>query len=123
MKSRASIQSDVTRFRNEIAITATKGELSKEVQAELRKFPYIGTTLSGALSIVPVPDDETRAMVACTGHSGAFDPAEVRASAGDTRLGGEDFSRAIAQLFAKQAEGLSAEEREAWLAAQGSKRG
>lgn len=43
---------------------------------------------------------------------------EVRASAGDTRLGGEDFSRAIAQLFAKQAEGLSAEEREAWLASE-----
>jgi len=40
---------------------------------------------------------------------------EVRASAGDTRLGGEDFSRAIAQLFAKQAEGLTAEERQAWL--------
>ena len=43
---------------------------------------------------------------------------EVRASAGDTRLGGEDFSRAIAQLFAKQAEGLSADEREAWLASE-----
>jgi len=40
---------------------------------------------------------------------------EVRASAGDTRLGGEDFSRAIATLFAKQAEGLSAEEHQAWL--------
>jgi molecular chaperone HscC len=40
---------------------------------------------------------------------------EVRASAGDTRLGGEDFSRAIAQLFARQAEGLSSEERQAWL--------
>jgi molecular chaperone HscC len=40
---------------------------------------------------------------------------EVRASAGDTRLGGEDFSRVIAQLFAKQAEGLSADERTAWF--------
>jgi len=40
---------------------------------------------------------------------------EVRASAGDTRLGGEDFSRAIAQLFAKQADGLSTDERQAWL--------
>jgi molecular chaperone HscC len=40
---------------------------------------------------------------------------EVRASAGDTRLGGEDFSRAIAQLFARQAEGLNADERAAWL--------
>ena len=43
---------------------------------------------------------------------------EVRASAGDTRLGGEDFSRAIAQLFAKQAEGLSADERSEWLASE-----
>ena len=43
---------------------------------------------------------------------------EVRASAGDTRLGGEDFSRAIAQLFAKQAEGLNTSEREAWLASE-----
>ncbi|MFG6459321.1 Hsp70 family protein [Roseateles sp. BYS96W] len=43
---------------------------------------------------------------------------EVRASAGDTRLGGEDFSRAIAALFAKQAQGLSGEEREAWLASE-----
>jgi molecular chaperone HscC len=40
---------------------------------------------------------------------------EVRASAGDTRLGGEDFSRAIAQLFAKQCDGFSTEERTAWL--------
>lgn len=43
---------------------------------------------------------------------------EVRASAGDTRLGGEDFSRAMAQLFAREVEGLSAEEREAWLASE-----
>ncbi|RZL33198.1 MAG: molecular chaperone HscC [Rubrivivax sp.] len=40
---------------------------------------------------------------------------EVRASAGDTRLGGEDFSRAIATLFARNVEGLSADERQAWL--------
>ncbi|NCT82556.1 MAG: Hsp70 family protein [Comamonadaceae bacterium] len=40
---------------------------------------------------------------------------EVRASAGDTRLGGEDFSRVIAQLFAQRCEGLSAEERQAWF--------
>ncbi|MGQ3050872.1 MAG: Hsp70 family protein [Roseateles sp.] len=40
---------------------------------------------------------------------------EVRASAGDTRLGGEDFSRAIAQLFAKHCDTLTAEERQAWF--------
>jgi YVTN family beta-propeller protein len=33
-------------------------ELKPESIAELRKFPYIGTTLSGALSIVAVPDDK-----------------------------------------------------------------
>jgi YVTN family beta-propeller protein len=32
-------------------------ELTKDVLTELRRFPYIGTTLSGALAIVPVPDD------------------------------------------------------------------
>ncbi len=40
---------------------------------------------------------------------------EVRASAGDTRLGGEDFSRVIAQHLAARCEGLSAEQRQAWL--------
>ena len=38
---------------------------------------------------------------------------EVRASAGDTRLGGEDFAEALAHLFAERA-GLTKEEREAW---------
>ncbi|MFO0952490.1 MAG: alkaline phosphatase family protein [Isosphaeraceae bacterium] len=32
-------------------------DVSAASKAELRRFPYIGTTLSGALSIVPVPDD------------------------------------------------------------------
>jgi molecular chaperone HscC len=40
---------------------------------------------------------------------------EVRASAGDTRLGGEDFSRAIAQLFAQRCDTLNPEQRQAWL--------
>lgn len=40
---------------------------------------------------------------------------EVRASAGDTRLGGEDFSRVIAQLFARHCAALSTEERQAWF--------
>ena len=39
---------------------------------------------------------------------------EVRASAGDTRLGGEDFAHALAGLFAERA-GLTADERSAWL--------
>ena len=32
-------------------------DIERESKEILRKFPYIGTTLSGALSIVPVPDD------------------------------------------------------------------
>src|SRR5262249_54243559 len=31
-------------------------ELPKDARSQLLRFPYIGTTLSGALSIVPVPD-------------------------------------------------------------------
>jgi molecular chaperone HscC len=45
---------------------------------------------------------------------------EVRASAGDTRLGGEDFTHAVAELFAAQCAGLNgagdAAERESWWA-------
>lgn len=40
------------------------------------------TGLRNCGTIVPVPEDDTRALVACTGHSGTFDAAEVRASAG-----------------------------------------
>jgi YVTN family beta-propeller protein len=43
------------------ALVKEKLELDKDTLAELRRFPYIGTTLSGALSIVPVPDDATLA--------------------------------------------------------------
>jgi molecular chaperone HscC len=41
---------------------------------------------------------------------------EVRASAGDTRLGGEDFTQAVAELFAKGCAELAAAERETWWA-------
>jgi len=44
---------------------------------------------------------------------------EVRASAGDTRLGGEDFAHALAQLFACQCPDLAEGERDAWLAEHG----
>lgn len=40
------------------------------------------TGLRNCGTLVPVPEDSTRALVACTGHSGSFDPLEVRASAG-----------------------------------------
>jgi hypothetical protein len=40
------------------------------------------TGLRNCGTMVPVPEDDTRALVACTGHSGTFDAAEVRASAG-----------------------------------------
>ena len=61
---------------NETRPNPTRGETRKKVgallqkqendlpgplRAEMRQFPYIGTTLSGALSIVPVPDDATLA--------------------------------------------------------------
>ena len=38
--------------------------LTTDLVKELRKFPYIGTTLSGALSIVPIPD--AKALAAYT---------------------------------------------------------
>ena len=54
---------------------------------------------------------------------------EVRASAGDTRLGGEDFARAMGQLFLAKCEGLTDADREAlsrnglwWRAAEQAKR-
>ncbi len=63
---RANPPSEDHRKKVEELIKGTKGELSKEVQAKLRKFPYIGTTLSGALSIVPVPDDKALAAYTAT---------------------------------------------------------
>jgi YVTN family beta-propeller protein len=43
------------------AEAARKAEESPGVRRRALPFPYIGTTLSGALSIVPVPDDKTLA--------------------------------------------------------------
>ena len=58
--------------------------LERELLAFGAKHPGRATYLHYAFDggEMGMPDDETRAMVACTGHSGAFDPAEVRASAG-----------------------------------------
>ncbi len=39
-------------------LAKTKIDLPKDQIADLRRFPYIGTTLSGALSIVPIPDEK-----------------------------------------------------------------
>jgi molecular chaperone HscC len=54
---------------------------------------------------------------------------EVRASAGDTRLGGEDFAHVLGRLFAERCDGLDAAAREAllrgshwWRAAEQAKR-
>jgi YVTN family beta-propeller protein len=41
--------------------SAKKAELAPDKRRDLLKYPYIGTTLSGALSIVPVPDDKALA--------------------------------------------------------------
>ena len=43
---------------NPIRQAASDREGTDLRQADRLPFPYIGTTLSGALSIVPVPDDE-----------------------------------------------------------------
>ena len=40
---------------------AKPGEIPEEWKPWVAKYPYIGTTLSGALSIVPVPDEKTLA--------------------------------------------------------------
>ena len=41
-----------------VAEALKNGEITEEIKAALPPFPYIGTTLSGALSIVAVPDDK-----------------------------------------------------------------
>ena len=45
---------------------AKPGEIPEEWKPWLAKYPYIGTTLSGALSIVPVPDEKTLAQYTAT---------------------------------------------------------
>ena len=52
---------DGYRKRIEELLAKEKIELEPDVRKELMKFPYIGTTLSGSLSIVKIPDDETLA--------------------------------------------------------------
>jgi YVTN family beta-propeller protein len=44
-----------------VDLTKHKTEYDPVARRRLLPFPYIGTTLSGALSIVPVPDDKTLA--------------------------------------------------------------
>jgi YVTN family beta-propeller protein len=56
-QTKANPPSDDHRRKLEEHIAKEKLDLPKETLVELRKFPYIGTTLSGALSIVPVPDE------------------------------------------------------------------
>ncbi len=43
-------------------LAKTKVDIPKDQIADLRRFPYIGTTLSGALSIVPIPDEKQLAV-------------------------------------------------------------
>jgi hypothetical protein len=57
-----------------------RGRAGGPADASLTSLTLTGLRNCG--TIVPVPEDDTRALVACTGHSGAFDAAEVRASAG-----------------------------------------
>jgi YVTN family beta-propeller protein len=46
------------RAKMEEYLRQQKIELPDDLKKELMRFPYIGTTLSGALSIVPIPDDK-----------------------------------------------------------------
>jgi YVTN family beta-propeller protein len=48
-----------TRKKVKEVIEKPEADLPGPLRAEMRQFPYIGTTLSGALSIVAVPDDAT----------------------------------------------------------------
>ena len=99
--------------------TRTAGEIAGLKVERLLKEPA-GAALASGLQQRP----ERRSLLVFDVGGGSFEVSvleyfegvvEVRASAGDTRLGGEDFSRAIAQLFARQVNGLSAEERTAWF--------
>ena len=57
-QSRANPPSEEYRKQvDEILKRETITDLPKETLAELKRFPYIGTLLSGAVSIVPIPDD------------------------------------------------------------------
>ncbi|MDG3005676.1 bifunctional YncE family protein/alkaline phosphatase family protein [Paludisphaera mucosa] len=65
-QTRPNPPSEADRRRIEEIITKEKVDLPSDVVKELRKFPYIGTTLSGALTIVPVPDDAKLAEYTAT---------------------------------------------------------
>jgi YVTN family beta-propeller protein len=56
-QTKANPPDEAHRKRVDQILAREKIELSQDVLTELRRFPYIGTTLSGALAIVPVPDD------------------------------------------------------------------
>jgi len=58
--------SEAYRKRVEDVLTKEKIDLPADVKKDLMRFPYIGTTLSGALSIVPVPDDAKLAAYTAT---------------------------------------------------------
>jgi YVTN family beta-propeller protein len=45
-------------WEQRVATALKNGEITEEVKARLLKYPYIGTTLSGALSIVAIPDEK-----------------------------------------------------------------
>jgi YVTN family beta-propeller protein len=52
--------------RVEEILVKEKIDLPADVKKELLRFPYIGTTLSGSLSIVPIPDDTRLAAYTAT---------------------------------------------------------
>ncbi|MDX2035250.1 MAG: alkaline phosphatase family protein [Isosphaeraceae bacterium] len=60
-QTKANPPSEEYRKKVDEILKREKIELPADMLKELRKFPYIGTTLSGALSIVAVPDDKALA--------------------------------------------------------------
>ncbi len=58
--------SEAYRKRVEEILVKEKIDLPADVKKELLRFPYVGTTLSGSLSIVPIPDDAKLASYTAT---------------------------------------------------------
>jgi molecular chaperone HscC len=99
--------------------TRTAGELAGLVVERLLNEP---TAAGLAYGLQEKPDHSSFLVFDLGG--GTFDVSvleyfegvvEVRASAGDTRLGGEDFTIALAKLFGQRCTGLPAAQRDAWL--------
>jgi len=57
---------EATRKNVEQVLAKGNTELPADIKKELMRFPYVGSTLSGSLSIVPIPDDSQLATYTST---------------------------------------------------------